>query len=451
MSVRSWWRERRNRRRIQGASEEVIKTPPLREFVYLDEVSLRSILVSQNSTIPDNVSDAISRADEAEIAGALSTKALGIKSEVKSRYQSSNTNSTQSSRKAVVQTLFKEFRDLALDFKLVHKDDTPKQFKEKSEIAKEPDSAIVARADEFVRGRLIEVEVALAVDPVFKLGAMMTEWKAMADEFPGMFGEHGLLGFLRESEPIMKVLDRFLAELVPIKSKAVHYRVVKVAGHEYIVDKRSIKDMTIKSRPLYIVGVTEKLGYWKDLRRVLFSNARFTVMCRVARTGIHDSWTPVKLADLFTDVAPDFVNQINAIEVPKADDGMTTLQSNIRQDALCVALRTYGRDLIEKLSINVETEQEQTFEVLTNQLAAGQTSPAAQRFAFDQVRVAVMALDNSSTVDAAEDLAMRQNAREIAGLELLSSITATPTESPAKHPSKRTERILDVEVIGIYW
>ncbi|GAA3327924.1 hypothetical protein J2S64_001624 [Paeniglutamicibacter sulfureus] len=168
----------------------------------------------------------------------------------------------------------------------------------------------------------------------------------------------------------MKVLDRFLAELVPIKSKAVHYRVVKVAGHEYIVDKRSIKDLAIKSRPLYIVGVTEKLGYWKDLRRVLFSNARFTVMCRVARTGIHDSWTPVKLADLFTDVAPGFVDLINAIEVPKADDSTTTSQSKIRQDALRVALRAYEKALSEKLNIDVDTEQEQIFEALINRLAA---------------------------------------------------------------------------------
>lgn len=454
MSLKSWWLDRRKRRRIQGASEEVIKAPPLREFVYLDEVSLRSILVSQNSTIPESVSDAISRADEAEIAGSLSANAIGIKSEVKSRYQTSNSNSTQSSRKAVVQTLFKEFRDLPLEFKLAHKEVGPKPLKDESAIAKETDSAIAVRADEFVRGCLMEVEVVLAVDPVFKLGAMMTEWKAMADEYPEMFGEQGLLGFLRDSEPIMKVLDRFLAELVPIKSKAVHYRVVKIDGREYIVDKRAIEGMDIKSRPLYIVGVTEKIGYWKDLRRVLFSNARFTVMCRVARNGIHDRWTPVKLADLFTDVAPGFVDQINAIKSPKAPSVASESSITTHQETMSTALHVYRTELVKALGCEVDTENQQAFENLVSRLASGQLSPAAQRIAFEEVRASTISLNNLVEVGADQDLLLRQHAREAAGLELFpvsTGLSITPSTTSSAPPTKRTARMLDVEVIGIYW
>lgn len=454
MSLKSWWRNLRKRRRIQDASEKVTKTPPLREFVYLDEVSLRSILVSQNSTIPESVSDAISRADEAEITGTISANALGIGSEVASRYQASKSNSTQSSRKAVVQTLFKEFRDLSLEFKLAHKEAAPKQLKDRSDIANVVDPTIAVRADEFIRGSLVEVEVTLAVDPVFKLGAMMTEWKSMADEHPGMFGEEGMLGFLRDSEPIMDVLDRFLAELVPIKSKAVHYRVVKVNGYEYIVDKRAIKDLDIKSRPLYIVGVTEKIGYWKDLRRVLFSNANFTVMCRVARSGIHDRWTPVKLADLFTDVAPGFVDQINAIKSPKAPSVASESSITTHQQTMSAALHEYRTELVKALDCEVDIENQQAFENLVSRLASGQLSPAAQRLAFEEVRASTISLNNLVEVGVDQDLLLRQHAREAAGLELFpasTGLSTTPTASSPALPTKRTARMLDVEVIGIYW
>lgn len=449
MSLRSWWRDRKNRRRIEAASSEIVKTPPLREFVYLDEVSLHSLLVSQKSTIPENVSKAISRADEAEIAGVVGAKALGFKSELKSRYQTSNSDSTQSSRKAVVQTLFKEFRDLALDYKLVHHKDVEKPFADPTEILEETDSCLVAPARDLLRGDLIEVEVTLAVDPVFKLGAMMTEWNAMADDYPGMFGAPGLLGFLHDSEPLMKVLDRFLAELVPIKSKAIHYRVVKIEGHEYVVDKRAIRNLGIKSRPLYIVGVTEKLGYWKDLRRVLFSNAKFTVLCRVARSGIHNSWTPVKLADLFTDVAPGFVDQINAIEAPKVDS--PTSHGNAYQDALRAALNSYRSELAAKLQIEANTDQERQLGEVVDQLVVGQVSPTGQRLAFDAVRKAVTALGDSEIVHPEEDLALRQNVRESAGLDLIPSLASLTPTTPTKLAAKRSARMLDVEVIGIYW
>ncbi|GAA3327930.1 hypothetical protein GCM10017711_33620 [Paeniglutamicibacter sulfureus] len=70
------------------------------------------------------------------------------------------------------------------------------------------------------------------------------------------------------------------------------------------------------------------------------------------------------------------------------------------------------------------------------------------------MRAAVIALNDSFVVDADEDLTMRQHAREIAGLELFPSATTfaeTSTETTTKPSSKRAERMLDVEVIGIYW
>ena len=114
----------------------------------------------------------------------------------------------------------------------------------------------------------------LAVDPVFKLGTMMNEYTAMADEWPDMFSSQGVLGFLRGSQPILKVLERFLAGLIPIKATATNHVVVEVDGLEYVVHKKALEAFDVPTHPLKIVGVTEHLSYWKDIRRILFSDAR---------------------------------------------------------------------------------------------------------------------------------------------------------------------------------
>jgi hypothetical protein len=79
-------------------------------------VSLRSLLVSQKDTIPEEVSRAISLAEEAELSSKVSVDApLVAKAEAGARYQTSNSSTVQTSRKAIVQTLFKELRDESTD------------------------------------------------------------------------------------------------------------------------------------------------------------------------------------------------------------------------------------------------------------------------------------------------------------------------------------------------
>lgn len=453
MSLRSWWQKRKNRRRIADASKEMMKNASLREFVYLDAVSLHSLLVSQNATIPNEVSQAISRADEAEITGTIKADALAVKAETAARYQTSNSNSVQSSRKAVIQTLFKELRDLPLDFKLAAREAVPEPLADVTSIVTASDPQSVEPASGFTRGTLVEIAVTLAVDPVFKLGAMMTEWSAMADEYPAMFGAQGTLGFLREAQPIMKVLDRFLAGLIPIKATAVNHVVAEIDGEEFVVHKTAIEGLKVKTRPLNIVGVTEHIGYWKDIRRVLFSEARFTILGRVARDGIHEKWTPVKLADLFSEVAPGFVDQVNAIRAPSASDvSDTSLQS--QQTALGEALVSYRTELIAKIDAEWPLEADAVFDSLKARLQGGSTSVAAQRHAFDQVRDLVTTTFGTATTDADTDLGLRQAARARAGLELFPSLGASlspTTEQFPEVPEKPDERMIDVEVIAIYW
>lgn len=464
MSRRSWIRHPLTSfkawlsdRRLHKAANETKSRRPLREFVYLDTVSLHSLLVSQNATIPHEVSQAISRADEAELSGSVGTKLgselIGGAAQLDSsaRYQTSNSNSTQSSRKAVIQTLFKELRELPLDFKLSEDADPPTRINDVPSIATINNPRAVEAGDAFMRGTLIEVEVTLAVDPVFKLGSMMTEWSAMADEFPAMFGSVGLLGFLRDSEPIMRVLDRFLAGLIPIKATATNHVVVEVEGREYIVHKTSIEGLEVDTHPLHIAGVTEHIGYWKDIRRVLFSGARFTILARVARDNIQNSWTPVKLADLFSEIAPGFVDQINAIRSPTASDSTTGSQLE-QQIAFDNALEAYKTALLPE-DADWKDADRVAFARLKSKFASGATDASRQRRAFDEIRDLLVARFGIVAPKPKRDLKVRQECRASAGLELFPSfaIDATSRSGSNPPPIRPAERLLDTEIIAIYW
>jgi hypothetical protein len=456
MSFRTWWKARKERRRIKGAAEETTRESPLREFVYLDAVSLQSLLVSQNMTLLESVSQGFSTSNEAEASSSFSGDALVGKGEITARYQASNSNNLESSRKAVVQSLFKEFRELPLEFKLVKRNESPSPFEDAASIPDLDGVTTVEPAARLKRGDLVEIEVQLAVDPVFKLAAMMTEWSAMADEYPQMFGtDSGILSFLRGSEPIMKVLERFLAGLIPIRATAVNHVVVEVSGNEYVVDKRAVEDLDIQKRPLQVVGVTEQQSYWRDIRLVLFSDATFKVLGRIARDGIQQKWTPVKLADLFSDVAPDFADTINAIRSPSAADLNSPLPRNQQESAPAAALRYYKEELLTKVDLNAPLPPD-IDSLLENllPLGAGTVRASEQRRAFDQVRDLIFADVPESPITAEEDLAARQRARQKAGLELFPSTAAGLSPVPAQAVTAQPDldgRLIDMEVIAIYW
>jgi hypothetical protein len=106
-NIKSWWSKGGKRKNSATTSEP----GRLREFIYLDEVSLRSLLASQTGDVKDVVSEAISKAENAELAAELSADAFIGKGKLNSRYQTSNSRSIQTSRKAIIQSLFKDFRD----------------------------------------------------------------------------------------------------------------------------------------------------------------------------------------------------------------------------------------------------------------------------------------------------------------------------------------------------
>ena len=95
--------------RVEPNSDSPKPKLPLREFVYLDEVSLRSLLSSQKDGLTDSKSEQNIEALQAQLSSSIGANApLVASTEMKSSFQTSNSSTIQTSRKATVQSWFGE-------------------------------------------------------------------------------------------------------------------------------------------------------------------------------------------------------------------------------------------------------------------------------------------------------------------------------------------------------
>lgn len=452
MGLPKWWKTKRNRpaRAPEEPSKRIPTKADLREFIYLDEVSLRSLLSSLTGDLREGASEQLSDELQAEVAGALKVgNALtGAEANVSSRFQAVNNSTTQTSRKATVQSWFKQFHELE-GLRLIEVAHVAKGAADHAALLSTTDKSLLSRSDELARGELVEFRVQLSADPVYRLGTTVTEFAGMADDYPDMFGASGALASLREVQPIGKVLDRLLVGLIPIRAFAVDYSVVAIDGIKYVAHNDLLSEVELDRKPLQIVGVTEQLGYWKDLRRVLFSEAEVTLLGRISRTGIQDGWTPVKLADLFKETVPGLVAQINA-----AGRSGTQLApgSGISNDArLANALVQYAGAILARNKHKL-TEPEQT--ELAEAVVALQDrsgSVSAQHGAFAAIRTH-LAESIGATVGARRELAIREQARVSSGLPLFPILAPTATSLvQGTSATVEEENLVDVEIIAIYW
>jgi hypothetical protein len=449
---RQRWRAFRNR--PERVEEPALKADTeervLREFVYLDEVSLRSLLSSLTGDLRDSASEQSSDDLQAEVAGTVKVgNALtGAEANLSSRFQTSNSSTIQTSRKATVQSWFKQFHEIK-GLRLIEVTQAKEPAVDVDALLSTTDKSLLVASDELTRGALVEFRVRLSADPVYRLGTMVTEFSGMAEDYPDMFDQGGALESLRGAQPVGKVLDRLLVGLVPIRAVAVDYSAVSVEGRTYVAHNDLLKDLPLKREPVQIVGVTEQLGYWKDLRRVLFSEAEVTLLGRVSRTGVQPDWTPVKLADLFEQSAPGVVAQINAAgrlgtqfgrEAPTAEDSR-----------LSAALHHYTDAILDRRKRVLTADERTRLDEEISRHRGRASSVSEQHGAFAALRIFVAEQLNAA-VGARSELAFREGARAASGLPLFPAMSREEAVIRTPQPTAvEAEHLVDLEIIAIYW
>lgn len=429
------------------------KTNVLREFIYLDEVSLRSLLSSLKGEVTDTKTNNKTISSEEKIGGTLGAEVPMIaKAELASHFQTSNSSTIQTSRKATVQSWFAELLKLQ-GTRLIEIQVDCQKAKDLEQLEKERNASLLAHNEKLKRGELIEMRIKLSADRIFKFGTMISEFTGLAEEWPAMMQASMGENSLEEARGISKFLKRLLTGLIPIRCEAIEYSVIELDGEEYIAHNSYLADLDIKKRPLIIVAVTEHLAYWKDIRRVLFSDAEFTMLCRVGKTGLQNTWNPVKLVDLFKEAVPGMIDQIHSATLLPLQSDMHEPIEEMKERLMKNALSNYSELILSAFPEQISEPQNSEIENLIDRLKTRANSSEGQRSAFKSLQNQIEKITSSKIVPE-QEIRFREEARLKSGLPQFPTLmnnngNASNTQNVQSFESD--DRLLDVEVVAIYW
>jgi hypothetical protein len=299
--LRVWLRRWRWKQEFESQNDV-----PLREFVYLDEVSVYSLMASRHGPIPAEFTDTQSVSSQEEIGSSLGASSVIAKAEFNSRMSTSQTQGSQVLRRSTVQTTFKtlyeqELKSDSLAMRPISEDMEPPEIVSLDDlIAKREElesRGWIVDPVKLMRGQLFEVEVRLEAEAIFQFSAVVSAVLEIVQDDPETFGIDRDETFDQVSA-VNRVLEKLLVGLVPVRGHAEDYEVVELGGQEWIVHRRLLNVLagtnSLTTSPLYVVGVAERSLFWKDIRRVLFSSARFRVLCRMGQDNLQKrlSWFP---------------------------------------------------------------------------------------------------------------------------------------------------------------
>ena len=448
------WVKRLFRRR-RGEMELVGR----REFVYLDEVSVYSLLASHKVGVADTFTETATASLASDLGASIGATGAGVNAGV----GSSQSQSSQVVRKATVQTHFRELYEieqpmLAMSTLAPTDPQTPNEVADlEAMLWDSAGGGCVVGPAELSRGELIEVNVELDTDPLFRLSTVINAICRLIDENAVLFARSGIAQ-LDEMRAVAQVLESLLEGLVPVRGRLVDYEFATIAGADVLVHKAVLQKMADDARPatghVYVAGVAQHSFFWKDIRRVLFANPSYTMLCRIASTGLSSKWSSATTVDLLGTVAPEFEERMSefssqAEAAMRASAGATATPSPTDTSGESV-LRAYV-DLLtesEETALTADVVRELLAEAPKD--ASWLSSVDSRRPVFEAVTARVNAhFDVKTSAEGAYEA--RQTALKAAyGVPPRNPPEPSPGQSPAELLAS-PERFLDTEIVAIYW
>ncbi|MCF8880278.1 hypothetical protein L5876_10670 [Hyphobacterium sp. SN044] len=391
----------------------------------------------------------------AEVGAKVSAAApLSPSAELNSRFQTSNSSALQTMRKSNAQSLFRELHKIK-GLKKIEPTKVQEKFDSIDDLLESEDLNIKFRVSNIKRGDLIEIKLRLSASFIFQMSTMIAEFSEMFDESPLFFMNQVRFSDVYQARNANKIITKLLAGLIPIDGVATDYFVIDYNNECYIIHNDALDTSGLNGLPLKVVGVTEHLAYWKDIRRILFADNEFTMLCRVAKPGLQTEWNPIKVADIFREFAPDLALQVEAASRSAMTQSASTSRPSVepRITHLVLALQSYKDALIMNKKLIPTTNQSQKMNNFIAQMNFTNTSAEAQREAFWQIRAFIEGAFEVK-YEPIEDLEIRNAVRAEHNLSLFIQDYNPPSQrvaAPEDLRSSTKANLLDVEVVAIYW
>ena len=434
-----------------------IEKGSLREFVYLDEVSVYSLVASTLGPIPEQFTDTDTSSWQSEIGSSVGAGVGVAKAELNSQIMNNQTSGTQVVRKSIVQATFKQLYESELEslsIRPIPGDLEHPKIHNMDELL----ATVQTSADGYwvidplnlSRGKLFELEVELDADPIFRASTFTSTILEILEENADLFGLD-VAGEIAQMKSVGRILEKLLAGLVPIRGKVVDYCAIELDDKEWIINRILLQDLPSQDQPLthpvFVVGVAEQALFWKDIRRILFSNARYRILCRMGQTGLQTTWTPVKLAHILESVIPGFSKQVDIAGIFAL---ATTNASNQTEQTAHNALVKYADLIAKHFQIKLTTKDKDEIRQLADQHSSSFGNQEVRLQAFKAIS-AYLASNFHFNQDSLLFAKYRQTALADAGLDFGGgAIQSAPVNTKVSH-TDFNDRFIDSEFVAIYW
>ena len=450
--TRSWIRRATRRRRWRKDAKRTAEL--VREFVYLDEVSVFSLIASKDGMIATEITDTHASTLMAEASGSLAATAGAISGGAAAKTQASDTRTTQVLRKAVVQSTFRDLYQRVRGALVVAppaEGDRPPQFRSVEELQPDESRAWVLDPSAFERGDLIELTVELEAEPLFQARTVVSTFLDIFEQDQATSGITEATA-IKDAAALSRIIEKLGAGLVPLRAKARDYVIVrKPDGTELVVHRDVVAQLgtPVAVTPIYLVGVAEEGLFWKDLRTVVFGRSEYQVLARLLRPNLQRSWTPLKLVDVLARVVPQFRDLLETMNTQVLDAMIQSAASTPSTAHVAAALANYAELVADALDVELHPDEAELAALLVppKELQAGSTVKQ-WRQVMEPIATHVASIARSEL-----DPQVASNLRLLARMNYqLSPIDAAAASQPATSPTIEGDGpLLDTEIIAIYW
>ena len=449
-----WWRNIRVRWRSYWLARKLRKNPdPLREFIYLDDVSVYSLLASKSGAIPTDFTDKKTRTYTGELSGTSESSSPTGKSVGAFKAGVSHASEQQVARKAIVQSTFRDLRK-GLVHEILLAPAKRKKFappRTAEALASRLEAAaldgLACRADLLTRGRLLEITVQLEAHDLFRAGAVIDVMGELLDELPT--GLRPSLAGIGNAIALGKILDKLLVGLVPLHCRVVDFALVTVDGNEWLVHHELLRELpdSVERKPLHVVGLTERHLYWRDLRRVVFSQMTVRIMARVSAPGVRRNWSPVKLSETVSRFSPGFATSMTDLEVMMSGVGLQRDGVVESQDRFEAMLTQYAELYADRLAVPFAAVETGVRDSARQHRTAGSGDYDVQAGALDAVEEQV----RSGLANGAVASLERQGHLQLRRAALEGYVQSEALARRGLPGALPEENLLECEFVAIYW
>lgn len=457
--VRSWWHRRKQR--ATGSARGGL----VREFIYLDDISVYSILASRKGSIATEFTENQTVSLNSDVGTSMGIGLDATKAKFSTGLQSGQVHGSQVLRKAIVQTSFKELYEIecnSLSLGTLSGQQAPK-LTSVAEIERRfgelcRDGWLVD-VSSLKRGDLFEAEIELEADPIFRMTSIITTLRDLIADNQAMLGRD-----VTENLPLMQamaqVLDSLLAGLVPIRGRLTKYTWTTIGDREILIHEllctKLRSDSEFTTFPAFVVGVAQGNLFWKDIRRLLFSRSEYTAFCRLAVSGLADTWSPVKITHVLEGIAPQLEDAMrefseNAAKFFSMHETITPMVADGEPTDYRSIVREYADRLVAHHTACLDSHAiESTIDKVVYVKDWWRTVDG-RRAVFSH---ATQLLDTALGKETGGEVAYRIRADVLREAGISSTLDVEELAMKVRGESEireSKERFLDSEIIAIYW